>query len=112
MLESRASQYNEIIPMCKRVVSGGIGFPLLLALETGAIKKTEDDGLPVGAAPFRIMQDIEDYNRHGGMKKKLYEILMQVNTTREFLGAPKRRDKHFHEIAIVWNDRRSDFECV
>ena len=86
VLESRAAEYKEIIPMCERVVSGGIGISLLLALETAAIKRVEEDCVPAGAAPFRIMQDIDDYNRHGGIKKQLYDTLTQLNMTKEFLG--------------------------
>jgi hypothetical protein len=84
--ESRAARYKEIVPMCKQFVSGGVGISLVMALESAAIKRTVEDGVPAGAAPFRIMQDIDDYNRLGGMKKQLHDILMQINITREFLG--------------------------
>jgi hypothetical protein len=62
MWESCAAEYQKIVPMCKRVVSMGIGIPLLLALETAVIKKIEEVGVPPESAPFRVMQEIECYN--------------------------------------------------
>jgi hypothetical protein len=32
------------------------------------------------------MQDIEYYNRNGGMKKKLYDTALQVGMVKEILG--------------------------
>ena len=71
MWELRATRYKELVPMCEQVVSSGIGLPLLMALQAAVIKRIEEDGVPAGAAPFRIMQDIEYYNRHRGMNKQL-----------------------------------------
>ena len=49
------------------------------------IKRIEEDDIPAGAAPYRIMEDIENYNKLGGMKKQLYDIIMQINVMREIL---------------------------
>ena len=87
MWESRANRYKEIIPMCEHVVSrGDLGLSLLMALHAAVLKKIEVDGVPAGAAPFQVMNDIDGYNRHGGMKKQLYDTLIQINVTKEFLG--------------------------
>jgi hypothetical protein len=85
MWESRAAQYKEIFPMCEQVVSrGDIGLSLLIALQAAVFKKTEESGIPASAAPFQVLQEIEDYNRSGGMKKQLHDTLMQM--TKGFLG--------------------------
>jgi hypothetical protein len=83
---SRAAHYKEAFRMCERVVSNGIGISLVLAFETAVIKKIEVDGVPASSAPYRIMQDIEDYNRLGGIKKQLFDIIVQLNLMKEFLG--------------------------
>ena len=67
---------KKIISICKRVVSMGIGIPLLLTLETAVMKKIEEEGVPPESAPFQVMQAIEYYNRNGGMKKQLYDITL------------------------------------
>jgi len=84
--ESRAAHYKEAFRMCERVVSNGIGISLVLALETAVIKKIEVDGVPASSAPYRIMQDIEDYNRLGGIKKQVSDMMMQIHLMKEFLG--------------------------
>jgi hypothetical protein len=78
MWESRATRYKELVPMCEQVVSSGIGLPLLVALQAAVIKRIEQDGVPAGAAPFRVMQDIEYYNRHGGMNKQLNDTTSKI----------------------------------
>ena len=80
MWELRATRYKELVPMCEQVVSSGIGLPLLMALQAAVIKRIEEDGVPAGAAPFRIMQDIENYNRHGGMNKQLNDTITKIQT--------------------------------
>lgn len=91
--ESRAAHYKEAFRMCERVVSNGIGISLVLALETAVIKKIEIDGVPASSSPYRIMQDIEDYNRLGGIKKQVSDLIIQIHLMKEFLG---RQDEAIH----------------
>jgi hypothetical protein len=98
--------------MYKHVISTGIEFPLLVALETAVIKKIEEDGVSPESAPFQVMQDIEYYNRNGGMKKQLHDTIMQINIVKEILRRQNNAINNFHEITSIWNDRRSDFEFV
>lgn len=87
---SRLARYNKLAPMCERVVSMGIGLPLLLALEIAVIKKIEvDGGVPAGAAPYRVLQEIEDYNKLGEIKKQLYDASLQLSIMKEILGRHK-----------------------
>lgn len=88
--ESRAAEYQKIVPMCKHVVSMGIGIPLLLALETAVIKKIEVDGIPAGAAPYRILEEIDDYKRLGGVKKQLYDAIMQLSMASQIMARQER----------------------
>jgi len=84
--DSRAARYKEVLPMCERVASNGIGISLLLALETAVIKKIEVDGVQASSAPYRIMQDLENYNRLGEMKKQVSDMIMQIHLMKGFLG--------------------------
>lgn len=86
MWESRLARHNEVLPMCERVLSMGIRIPLVLALETAVIKKIEVDGVPKSSAPHRVMEDIENYNGLGGIKKQLYDATLQLSLMKEILG--------------------------
>jgi hypothetical protein len=86
ILESRAARYKEVLPMCERVVSMGIRLPLLLTLETAVMKAVELDGVPAGSAPYRVLQEIQDYNKLGGIKKLLYDTTLQLSIMKEILG--------------------------
>jgi hypothetical protein len=86
MLESQSAQYKEILPTCQQIARLGIGFPELMMFQTAITKRADMENLPPGRAAYRVMQDIEDYNRSGGMKKQLYDTMTQINMTKEFLG--------------------------
>jgi hypothetical protein len=100
MWESRAAEYQKIIPMCKHVVSMGIDFPLLLTLETAVIKKVEEEHIPPESAPFQVMQEIEYYNRNGGIKKQLYDTTLQVGMVKEILGRQNNAINTFMKLQI------------
>jgi hypothetical protein len=88
--DSRAARYKDVLRMCERVVSMGIGIPLLLALETAVIKTIEVDGIPAGAAPYRILEEIDDYKRLGGVKKQLYDTIMQLSMASQIMSRQER----------------------
>jgi hypothetical protein len=66
------------------------GIPLLLALETAVIKKIEIDGIPAGDVPYRILEEIDDYKRLGGVKKQLYDTIMQLSTASQIIARQER----------------------
>src|SRR5436309_15124583 len=70
MWDSRAARYRQVLPLC------GIGE--LLAFHAAVVKRVDVDGVPMDSAPYRVMQDIENYNRLGGMKKQLYDTIMNI----------------------------------
>jgi len=103
--ESRAAHYKEAFQMCERVVSNGIGISLVLALETAVIKKIEVDGIPASSAPYRIMQDIEDYKRVGGIKKQVSDMIMQIHLIKEFLGRQNEAINTFMKLRLSHDGR-------
>jgi hypothetical protein len=50
----------------------------VLALETAVIKKIGEYGVSPSVAPYRVMRDIDDYNKNGGMNKHLNDTFMKV----------------------------------
>jgi len=78
MWESRAARYRQVLPLCEQVVHFGIGVGGLLAFHAAVVKRVDVDSVPMDSAPYRVMQDIENYNRLGGMKKQLYDTIMNI----------------------------------
>jgi hypothetical protein len=89
-LEARAAQCRYVLPMCEQIMRIGIGLPELLAFHTAVVNKSERDNLSREAAAYRVMEEIEDYNKSGGMKKQMNDISMQMFMMNQFLG---RRNK-------------------
>lgn len=80
IFESRMARCQEVLPMSEQIVRLGIGIPELLALHTAVLKKADMENLPMGTAAYRVMEDIEDYNKLGRMKKQLSDVGMQIFT--------------------------------
>ena len=76
--------------MCERVMGIGIGFPELLAFHDAVIKKVDVENLPVGTAAYRVMEDIENYNKIGGLKNEISNIVMQQYTIGQIM-APREK---------------------
>jgi hypothetical protein len=84
-LELRMAQYREILPLCQQIASFGIGFPELLAFHSAVTKKADTENIQIRAAAFRLLQDIEDYNRLADMKKHLYDTGMQIQMMNQIM---------------------------
>jgi hypothetical protein len=57
----------------------------LLAFHAAVIKRAETDGIPFGAAPYRILEDIENYNKLGGIQRQLVETVLRLNMVKQIL---------------------------
>ena len=86
------SHCREVLPFCEQIMCLGIGFPELLAFHGAIMKKTDLDNMPMETAAYRVMEDIENYNKLGGMKKQLFDTSIQINMVEQIL-APKQSDK-------------------
>lgn len=76
-LESRASLYREVLPMCEQIMRARIGFTELLVFHDAVLKKAEKDNLSREAAAYRVMEDIENYEKIGGLKNEMSRLVMQ-----------------------------------
>jgi hypothetical protein len=108
-LEARAAQCRYVLPMCEQIMRIGIGLPELLAFHTAVVNKAERDNLSREAAAYRVMEEIEDYNKSGGMKKQLSALAMQIFTMDQFLG---RRNKAFTSLLNMQGYGIGDDEIV
>jgi len=49
-----------------------------MAYHSAVIKRADEDGIPVCSAPYRVMMDIDYYNKLGGLKKELNDTFMNL----------------------------------
>jgi hypothetical protein len=77
-LESRLSRYREVLPMCEQIVRLRIRMGELLAFHTVVCEKAEMHNLSREGAAHRVIGDIRDYDKLGGLKKLLNDISMQI----------------------------------
>jgi hypothetical protein len=76
-LESRAAQLKEVLPMCEQITRLGIGFSELVAYHTAVIKRADSGNIPTESAAYRVMEDIENYERIGDLKNEISKLVMQ-----------------------------------
>jgi hypothetical protein len=84
-LELRMAQYREILPLCQQIASFRIGFPELLAFYSAVTKRADTENIQIHEAAFQLLQDIEDYNTLGDMKKHLYDTGMQIQMMNQIM---------------------------
>jgi hypothetical protein len=89
-LEARANQYKEVLPLCEQIFRLRIGIDELLAFHTAVCEKAEMYKLSKDRAAYRLIEDIRDSDKLGGMKKQLNDISIQIFMMNQFLG---RRNK-------------------
>lgn len=76
--------------MCEQVMRARIGFPELLAFHTAVIKKAEKDNLSRQAAAYRIIEDIENYEKIGGLQNEISKMAVQQYAIRQ-MTAPREK---------------------
>jgi len=76
MLEKRMSGDRQVIPLLQRIRSMGIGIDKLLPFSLAVNEKARTCNLPISAAAYRVIEDIENYNRIGGMNKEITRLAL------------------------------------
>jgi hypothetical protein len=78
MLKKRMSGDRQVIPLLQRIRSMGIGVDKLLPFSLAVNEKARTCNLPISAAAYRVIEDIENYNRIGGMNKEITRLAVQI----------------------------------
>jgi hypothetical protein len=79
-----------VLPLCEQIFRLRIGIDELLAFHTAVCEKAEMYKLSKDRAAYRLIEDIRDSDKLGGMKKQLNDISIQIFMMNQFLG---RRNK-------------------
>jgi hypothetical protein len=83
MLAKRIDKHKQILPLAEKIVAMKISLGGLLVLDLAISEIAEEYGIPMYAAAFRIINDIRDYNKLGGLKKQLGTLYAQLYTVKE-----------------------------
>lgn len=77
ILEKQISEDRQVLPLIERIRSWGIDIDKLLPFSLAVNELAHKYGLSISDAAYRLVEDIEDYNRTGGMKNEIANLAMQ-----------------------------------
>ena len=83
MLAKRVDKHRQILPLAEKITAMKISMVELLVFDDAVYDRAEQYNLPIPAAAFQIINDINDYNKLGGLKKQLETLSAQVYTVKE-----------------------------
>jgi hypothetical protein len=84
LLEERMARCQGVLPLCEQIVRLRIGISELLAFHTAVSEKAEMYNLSIGGAAYRVIEDIRDYDKLGGMNKQQSDVAMQIYALNQF----------------------------
>jgi hypothetical protein len=84
ILAKHLDRYKEIIPLVDQIVAMRIGVDELFAFHASVMKKADMQNLPIRTAAYRVIEDVQNYNKLGDMKKQLSDIGMQIYQMNQF----------------------------
>ena len=77
IFENRISEYKQVLPHLQRIRAMGIGIDKLSTFSIAVNEKAQKYNLSISTAAYRVIEDIDDYNRLGGMKNEISNLAMQ-----------------------------------
>ena len=86
MLEERVARCQGVLPLAEQISRLPIGIGELLAFHTAVSEMAEMNNLPMESAAYRVIEDIQYYNKLGGVKKELSDVSIKVFVANQFLG--------------------------
>jgi DNA-binding ferritin-like protein len=90
MLEKRMAADRQVLPLLQGIRSMGIGIDQLLPFSLLVNEKAQTNNLPISTAAYRVIDDIENYGRIGGLKKEISRLAVQIYGMNEIC-APRNK---------------------
>jgi hypothetical protein len=78
IIEERIARCQELLPLSEQIIRLRIGVDELLAFHTAFCEKAEMHNWSMESAAYRLIEDIQYYNKLGGMKKELSDLATKV----------------------------------
>jgi hypothetical protein len=83
ILENRAQRYQTVLPLAGQIAAMGIGIDAMLTFNVLVNETAETYHLPIPTAAFRVIKEIEEYRKVGGLKEEYLRLFTQVYTMHE-----------------------------
>jgi 5'-3' exonuclease len=109
IFENRMSEYKEVLPHLLQIRAMGIGIDKLSIFSIAVNETAQKYNLSISAAAYRVIEDIENYNRIGGMKNEISNLAMQRYAMKEIC-AP--RNKAITSLLMLQNYGITDDEIL
>lgn len=90
ILEKCAQSYNTVLPLAGQLVSMGVGIDAIVAFDVLVNETAETYHLPNSTAAFRVIKEIEQYRKVGGLKDEYFKLFTKVCTMREISAAQNK----------------------
>jgi hypothetical protein len=78
MFEERIARCQSVLPLSEQIIRLRIGIGELLAFHTAVSEMAEMHNLSMESAAYRVIEDIQYYNKLGGIKKELSDLTTKV----------------------------------
>jgi hypothetical protein len=78
ILSEQVKKCNNVLPLAQKIRAMNIDIGELLAFDTAVNQIAKEYDLPPSVAAFRLIRDIKDYNKMGGLKKELSRLCQQI----------------------------------
>jgi hypothetical protein len=86
ILEERVARCQGVLPLAEQISRLPIGICELLAFHTAVSETAEMNSLSMESAAYRVIEDIQYYNKLGGIKNQLSEASTKVFMMNQLLG--------------------------
>jgi hypothetical protein len=90
ILENRMSEYRQVLPLLRRIQAMGIDIDRLIPFSVAVNEKAQTNNLSVSAAAYSVIEEIENYNRIGGLKMEISRLAAQIYAMNE-ISAPRNK---------------------
>jgi hypothetical protein len=78
ILSRMLEEYKEIVPLSKKIVAMNIGIKELLVFDNAVNQIAKKYNLPTSVAASRLLNEIRDYDKIGGMKSEISRLSQQL----------------------------------
>jgi hypothetical protein len=78
ILSRMLDEYKEIVPLAKKIVGMNIGINELLVFDNAVNQITKQYNLPPSVAASRLLNEIREYDKIGGMKREISRLCQQL----------------------------------
>jgi CRISPR/Cas system CMR-associated protein Cmr5 small subunit len=90
MLEERVARCESVLPLAEQISRLRIGIGELLAFHTSVSETAEMNNLSMESAAYRVIEDIQYYNKLGGIKKQLSDLNTKLFVMNQFLAGQNK----------------------